>query len=97
MVFTGPAANKSLKLKGTVKDKTGKKIKDAYFGVINYTISPGMIVYSGNDFGNDILATNDFGCIITGYTNAYGNGKVDMFLLKLDRDLNGKYELNDWD
>ena len=43
-------------------------------------------VYGGDADENafDIIATNDNGYIIAGYTFSYGNGKSDIFLVKTD-------------
>lgn len=49
-------------------------------------------VYGGEADENafDIIATNDNGYIIAGYTFSYGNGKSDIFLVKTD--INGNME-----
>ena len=49
-------------------------------------------VYGGDSDENafDIIATNDNGYVIAGYTFSYGNGKSDIFLVKTD--INGNME-----
>ncbi len=72
-------------------DKQGNEINKNYFGVTNYFTGGNSITYSGNDFGYQVLSTNDNGCLITGFTTAFGSGKSDMFLLKLDSELKSHY------
>lgn len=52
----------------------------------------GNVVWSkyyagGNqDYGTKLIRTNDYGYIMTGYTNSFGAGENDMYSLKLDQD-----------
>jgi Secretion system C-terminal sorting domain/Domain of unknown function (DUF5122) beta-propeller len=39
---------------------------------------------AGDDFGWDAEPTADGGCVFVGYTNSFGAGAMDMYLLKLD-------------
>jgi len=75
-------------------DKSGNELKKNYFGVTNYFVGPGYISYNGNDWGNQVITTADNGCIITGFTNAFSGKNPDMFLLKLDSELQGHYSFN---
>ncbi len=75
-------------------DREGNEILKKSFGVTNYFIDDFSITYSGNDYGTEIIPTNDFGYIIAGFTTAFGSGGADMFLLKLNSMLEGKYELD---
>lgn len=75
-------------------EKSGTELEKNYFGVTNYFVGPGYIMYNGNDWGNQVIATVDNGCIITGFTNAFSNKYTDMFLLKLDNNLQGHYNFN---
>ena len=75
-------------------DQSGNELKKNYFGVTNYFVGPNYIMYSGNDWGNQVIATADNGCIVTGFTNAFSGKNPDMFLLKLDSELQGHYSFN---
>jgi hypothetical protein len=72
-------------------NKQGIELVKNYFGVTNYFTEPGGVTISGNDFSTQVIPTTDEGCIITGFTNAFGSGQTDMFLLKLDHKLESLY------
>lgn len=39
---------------------------------------------SGNDYGEAVVCTNDYGYVIAGATETRGNGATDMYLIKID-------------
>jgi uncharacterized delta-60 repeat protein len=53
---------------------------DNSFGT-NGTVSIGG---TGNETGNSLLLLSDGSCIVGGYTDSYGAGGIDMYLVKLD-------------
>jgi hypothetical protein len=51
----------------------------------------------GSDWGNSVCETNDGNILIAGYTNSYGNGSFDVWLLKIENSLPsnvGKKDIN---
>jgi hypothetical protein len=54
-------------------DKAGNKLWDKTFGGENW------------DFGNDVVIGSDSSIFVTGYTESYGNGGKDGFVVKLDK------------
>ncbi len=46
---------------------------------------------AGMDFGNDCCVTED-GYLITGYTTSFGNGKRDVFIVKIDSNGRTRWE-----
>ncbi|MBN2273166.1 MAG: hypothetical protein JXR41_14870 [Bacteroidales bacterium] len=72
-------------------DSEGNELNKRSFGVKNFFITPEAIVINGNDYGNAIISTPRSGCLITGFTSAFGAGCADVFLLKLNVKLQGEY------
>lgn len=55
-------------------------------GLINYAQHTFFNNYggSGNDYGESVVCTNDYGFVIIGATESMGNGATDMYLMKID-------------
>lgn len=81
----------------TKVDKQGNELKKNFFGITNYFAEGNNVTINGNDFGYQVVSTADDGCIITGFTTAFGGGWTDMFLLKLDIELQSRYSFNSID
>lgn len=46
------------------------------------------------DFGYSVEQTSDYGYMLAGYTESYGNGQADFYLIKTAPDTTGIYERN---
>jgi len=53
-------------------DSAGNFVWNKTWGGINY------------DYGNTVIKSNDGGCVVSGYTNSFGEGVYDAFLAKYD-------------
>ena len=57
-------------------DKNGNKLWERTYGGRN------------SDIANSIIPTKDGGFIVAGFTYSFGNGKYDVYLIKIDKNLN---------
>jgi hypothetical protein len=54
------------------------------------TDSAGNVLWSktfggaGNDFGESVVSTSDYGYVLAGYTSSFGAGAYDIYLVKTD-------------
>ncbi len=86
-----PVGGNGFLLMGTSSSFGGGTSFDTYMVKINAwgdTIWTKTIVAPGYDAPLDIKETSDNGYIITGYTNSFGVGQDDIFLIKTDSNAN---------
>lgn len=82
----------------------GNGNSDVFVVKVDSLGNPGVYSLYGGinvDRGNCIKRTTDNGYIITGFTNSFGSGGYDVYLIKLDSNLTEQwskiYGGNDWD
>jgi len=64
-------------------DSTGNSEWNQTFGGVN------------NDYGRSVVQTSDEGYVLAGYTESFGAGKQDFYLVKTDLDGNMQW-MRDW-
>ena len=76
---------------------SGRELNRKVYGVQNYFQDGGTVTINGNDHGMDLIVTKDQGCLITGFSSAFKEGGTDLFLMKLNSELRGKYQVEEED
>lgn len=90
------SGNRTLVVGNTENNANGPE--DIYWMIIDNAtfnkLQEGTIGGAGSDRANAIAATSDGGFIITGETNSFGSNGLDIYLVKIDQNLNVQWQRN---